>query len=195
VDVTLDYGQNLDWEPLEVYGLYDIGDPVLLSTGYTIDQGGFSATTPDTYTITVTYKTYPAQTFEVIVADKVEDGFIIDHSAIDKTLDYGQALDLTPLVVHATYAVGDDELLATGYTVDQGGFSATMPNTYTITVTYKTYPAQTFEVIVADKVEDGFIIDHSAIDKTLDYGQALDLDGLIVNATYAVGDDEVLSTG
>ena len=147
---------------------------------------------PGTYP-SIPYKTYPVQHYQVTVSNKVEDGFIIDHTAIDKTLDYGQTLDLTPLVVHATYEVGDDQLLTTEYTVNVGEFSATTPGTYTITVSYKSYPNQTFEVTVADKVENGFEIDYSLVDTELEYGQLLNTDSLKVYATYVVGDRELLN--
>ncbi|MFA6739785.1 MAG: bacterial Ig-like domain-containing protein, partial [Bacilli bacterium] len=193
--VTFAYGEAFAATGLAVYGVYDDDSRVLVETNqYAVAAPTYQATVPGTYPVNITYKTYPVQHYDVTVAAKVEDGFIINHSAVDKTLDYGQALDLSPLVVHATYVVGDDEVLSTGYTIDQGGFSATTPGTYTITVSYQTYTAQTFQVTVADKIKNGFELDTSLVVTDLTYGQLLNTNPLKVYATYVVGERELLPT-
>lgn len=92
----------------------------------------------------------------VTVSAPTINGFEADHSGVTKELSQGTALDLSALVVSATLTDGSKQVLsASDYTVDLGGFDQNKAGTYTITVHYGDYPAQTFAVTVTEASAGG----------------------------------------
>lgn len=201
-DVTkvVSYGTALDLSGLQVYSQYEHGAEIALTNGNATNQYAwtcpdYSATTSGAYTVTIAYKNYATQTFSITVNQPTENGFEVDTSELDLSVDYGTDLDLTGLIVEATYAESAMNNTALslktvdedGYEIDNGGYNENQPNTYTITVSYKEYEDQTFEIIVEQAKETGFVIDTTLVVKNVDYGTELDLAGLVVKATYQDG--------
>ena len=128
----------------------------------------YSATTSGDYTVTIAYKNYATQTFTITVNQPTENGFEVDTSELDLSVDYGTDLDLTGLIVEATYAESAMNNTALslktvdedGYEIDNGGYDKNQPNTYTITVSYKEYEDQTFEIIVEQAKRNWFCNRH-----------------------------------
>ena len=117
-----------------------------------------------------------------------EVGFeIVDNGIVDYLC--GQTLDFTKLVVNGVYANGKTEPVAVGdLTIDSSSVNMEAAGTYAVTVKYKEYAEQTFNVNVyqPDSVELGF-------DATVQKGQSSAGNGLYVNQSfkevYAIGEE------
>lgn len=200
VTKVVPYGTALNLSGLKVYSQFEHGAEYELLNGNNTNQyawscSNYSATTSGTYTVTIAYKNYATQSFNITVNAPTENGFEVDTSALDLSVDYGTELDLTDLVVEATYAEAAMQntaltlktVDAEGYEINNGGYNKTVPNTYTITISYKEYDDQTFNIVVEEAKETGFVIDTTLVVKNVDYGTELDLTGLVVKATYQDG--------
>ena len=117
-----------------------------------------------------------------------EVGFeIVDNGIVDYLC--GQELDFSKLVVNGVYANGKTEPVAVGdLTIDSDSVNMEAAGTYAVTVKYKGYAEQTFNVNVyqPDSVELGF-------DATVQKGQSSAGNGLYINQSfkevYAIGEE------
>lgn len=116
----------------------------------------------------------------------VENGFTINSENCRKIFLAGESLDTTGLIVSASYTNGNDVILKpSDYKVTSDYTSAT--GTYTVTVTYKDYPAQTYTISSYDVTSLKVLTMGSvnyADDVKLTYhvGDTLDLSKLVVKA-------------
>ena len=111
-------------------------------------------------------------------------GITLNTNNVKKAYFYGEALDLTGLVVTASMSNGSNKVLAAGeYTTDPADKSAlNQVGQVKVTVSYQSFK-QEFNVEVSKKLE-GITIDTANVKKAYKYGETLDLTGLVVTANY-----------
>ncbi len=162
--------------------------------GVTFEPSG--ALTTDNKEITVNYKNHSA-TVKIDVQRKLVTKIEITEQPTDKEYIEGQQLDLTGMVVTATYNNGDErQLTAKEYTTNPlDGAELNEVGTQDITVTYTGNDAveglQTAKtsVTVAKKVVTKIEVTQPT-KKEYVKGQKLDLTGMTVTATYNDGDEQ-----
>ena len=118
------------------------------------------------------------------VAPKVT-GITLNTESVKKAYKYGEALDLTGLVITASYSNNTTQVV-TDYTTNPiNGAILNEVGEKTVTVTYKTFTAD-FKVTIS-KVFTNISLNTENVKKTYSYGEALDLTGLVVTANYNDG--------
>ena len=118
----------------------------------------------------------------------------LNTNNVKKTYAYGEALDLSGLVVNLNYDNGTSEAV-TGYTANPAnGTIMDNPGNNTITISYSGFNA-TFDVFVNNppKVLMGINLDIDDVKVDYILGEALDLTGLVVNANYDDGSSEAVT--
>ena len=150
---------------------------------------GYEATKVGEQTITVTYEGLTA-TFTVTVKEPALTGITVTAPT---KVEYwtGEELDLTGMVVTATYENETTAIISEGYEVT--GYEATKAGEQTITVTYGEFTA-TFTVTVAEAVATGITV---TAPTKVEYwtGEELDLTGMVVTATYENETTAIISEG
>lgn len=159
-------------------------------TDYTVSPiNGTALNTPGENEITVTYKTVTAS-FKVNVAKAFVD-ISLNTDNVKKDYAYGEALDLTGLVVNANYN-DNSSVAVTDYTVSPAnGTILNILGDNDVTVTYKG-TTTSFKIVVT-KVLTGIDADVESVKKAFKYGEALDLTGLVVTAFYNDNSSEVVT--
>lgn len=80
--------------------------------------------------------------------------FEVDYSKVRSEVDFDTKLDLSGLTVRLKYSDNTYRLLPMGgedgYTVDTGGYDRAVPDTYTITISYKDYAPVRFDITVLE---------------------------------------------
>jgi hypothetical protein len=167
---SVPFGTELDTTKIKVYAVYADGQKSL-STAYTINYGGYDKSTPNIYTISITFTQLKStKTFTITVNAPQENGFVIDTSAVKTSYAYNEDLNLSSLVVKSTYEDNSTLVLTSDkYTIDFSSYNKTKEGTYTISVSYSSYTAKTFTVTVAAPKETGFRIDRKALGEVVCY--------------------------
>ncbi len=180
-------GDAFDAAGLVVNVLYEGGASAALDASeYALS--GFDSSTAGEKTVTVTYGNFTA-TFKVQVEEPVVTEISINVNPTKTKYVLGEDLDLTGMVVKATYDTGKTETI-TDYTVS--GYDNTKLGEQTITVTYAEKTAF-FKVNVTN---DATGIEITAKPTKLSYeiGEDLDLSGLKVSAVLENGSKEELAS-
>jgi len=124
------------------------------------------------------------------VAPKVT-GITLNTDLVKKAYKYGEALDLTGLVVTANYDNNSNEAVKNYTTDPANGTVLNEVGDKTVTVTYLTFTAN-FSVKV-EKELNGITLDTTNVKKYYRYGQTLDLTGLVVTANYSNNTTEAVT--
>ena len=124
------------------------------------------------------------------VAPKVT-GITLNADLVKKAYKYGEALDLTGLVVTANYDNNSNEVVRDYTTDPANGTVLNEVGDKTVTVTYLTFTAN-FSVKV-EKELNGIALDTTNVKKYYRYGQTLDLTGLVVTANYSNNTTETVT--
>ncbi|MDD3862871.1 MAG: bacterial Ig-like domain-containing protein, partial [Clostridia bacterium] len=165
----------------------------------TIDSSAYKKTIAGEYSIYVIYNESDTirGSYTVTVNEPTLNGITVTGPT-KKAYAYGEALDLTGLVVQKTYAetlAANVTVAEEDYTIDDSEYDANTAGTYTITVSLDetTYTA-TFTVTVATTTLDSIVIGTPATKLTYAYGETLDLTGLVVEKhfTEAAANNEAI---
>ena len=124
------------------------------------------------------------------VAPKVT-GVALNTDLVKKAYKYGEALDLTGLVVTANYDNNSNEVVKNYTTDPANGTVLNEVGDKTVTVTYLTFTAN-FSVKV-EKELTGITLDTTNVKKYYRFGQTLDLTGLVVTANYSNNTKETVT--
>ena len=172
-------GEKLDTTGLAIVANYTNGSEISIASGYTVS--GYDANKTGEQTITVDFVGKKA-TFTVTVVEKVLTN--IEIQAKPKKLNYvvGEELDLTGMVVVASYETGE-LVIIDDYTVS--GFDGTA-GSKVITVTYKGKSAS-FTVNVAVIAVEKLTLTKLPVKLAYIENEPLNTEGLIVTATYNDG--------
>ena len=181
------YNENLDLTGLVVTAKYNDNSSAAVTDYTTNPANGAALTNLGENTVTVTYNEKTAS-FKINVV-KTLTGIELDTANVKKEYNYGEALDLSGLVVTAKY--NDNSTAAvTDYTTNPvNGATLTTAGENTVTVTYKEKTAS-FKIEVA-KTLTGIDIDIDNVKTEYYYNDELDLSGLVVKAKY---DDNSVET-
>ena len=185
------YGETLDLTGLVVNGSYDDNTSKAV-TGYTTNPAnGAALNSVGDVPVTVTYEEKTAS-FNVTVG-KTLTGITLETTNAKKAYTYGDALDVTGLVVKANYNDNSSEAIS-DYTVSPtAGTTLTTAGDNTVTVTYSGL-TETYKVTV-DKTPTGIELDTANVKKDYIYGDKFTSAGLGVSAVYANGVKEAISSG
>ena len=191
------YGEYFDSSNLKVTKIMSYGDPILaLPSEYTIDDRGFSNTSPGQHTIYVHLnETQISKSYTVTVAEPVLTGIRLETRFVKSTYYLGEAFSSRGLIVYKVYE-GDFEQEANEqeFTLDYDSFDNTLADTYTIDVILGAYQ-ESFEVEVLNEATIvGVEIDATNATILFDWGQAFSSDGLVVKKIMSYGEPIVVST-
>lgn len=130
-------------------------------------------------------------TTDTPVVKKTLNGISLNTDSVKKTYTYGEALDLTGLVVTASYS-DNTTAAVTGYTSNPAnGATLNEVGNKEVTITYEG-KSDKF-VITVDKVLTGITLNTDVVKKTYNTGEKLDLTGLVVTANYNDGTSAVVT--
>lgn len=118
-------------------------------------------------------------------------GIALNTDNVKKTYTYGDALDLTGLVVNANYDDNTSKAVTSYTTNPANGAALNSLGDVAVTVTYEEKTAS-FNVTVA-KALTGITLDTINVKKDYVYGDTLNTSGLVVKANYNDGSDEVVT--
>ena len=125
------------------------------------------------------------------VVEKTLTGITVNTDSVKKAYTYGEALDLTGLVVTASYS-DSTTAAVTSYTTDPAnGTALNNHGDVNVTVTYEGKNGS-FKVTVS-KAVTSISFDTARVKKSYEQGDALDLTGLTVTANYSDGTSGVVT--
>ena len=176
--VTYKEGEALDLTGMALTVLMNNGVESEITSGYTIS--GYSSE-PGTHTITITYYTHTV-TFDVTVAARQITELVLKAKPTKTEYFSGDELDLTGMMVVATYDNGDI-VVAENYTVS--GYDGT-PGRKTVVINVEgkvvAFPVNVIERVITDFAITSYPAKLSYIEN-----ESLSTDGLVVMATYNDG--------
>jgi len=184
-------GEALDLTGMVVTATYNNGDTTTV-TGYTtVPAAGTILNTVGVQTVTVNYggkSTSFTVTVNAVELDKIE----VTTNPTKSVYFAGEVLDLTGMVVTATYNNGDTTTV-TGYTTNPAaGAILNTVGVQTVMVNYggkSTSFTVTVNAVELDKIE----VTTPPTKAVYFAGEALDLTGMVVTATYNNGDTEAVT--
>ncbi|MBR4017081.1 MAG: bacterial Ig-like domain-containing protein, partial [Oscillospiraceae bacterium] len=182
-------GDTLDTAGLSLTVTYTDGSTDVVTSGF--DVSGYTAATPGTKKITVTYQGLTT-TFDVVVNEITATGISIATPPQKTTYWVGDTLDTTGLTVKVDYSNGSSDYIETGFILSSSDLNAA--GTQPVTVTYQGF-TDTFHVVVNEVTVTGFSI--ATTPDKLDYwiGEKLDTTGLTLNVNYSNGSSDSVDTG
>lgn len=125
------------------------------------------------------------------IVDPKLTGISVDANNVKKTYTYGEALDLTGLVVTANYDNNTNKAVTDYTTNPTNGSSLNTVGEVSITVTYQEKTGS-FKVTV-EKSLTGISLNTDSVKTSYNHNEALDLTGLVVNAVYNDGSTEAVT--
>ena len=125
------------------------------------------------------------------VVDPKLTGISVDANNVKKTYTYGEALDLTGLIVTANYDNNTNKAVTDYTTNPANGSSLNTVGEVSITVTYQEKTGS-FKVTV-EKSLTGISLNTASVKTSYNHNEALDLTGLVVNAVYNDGSTEAVT--
>ncbi|MFD1780655.1 bacterial Ig-like domain-containing protein [Fredinandcohnia salidurans] len=193
-------GDKFESAGLQVFGSYNNGETYELSAeqyNFKIDDvtldDSFEFKVPGTKTVSIVPKDFPAVTasFNVTVKDTELEGLEIKKQPVKTQYFIGDPLDLTGMVVYATYKDGSQvRLLENEY--DVSNFDTTTPGDKNVVISHKD-ASKTITFNVKEKEVHELKIT-TFPSTTFTIGDIFASDGLEVSKVYDNGDLEVLST-
>lgn len=180
-DVTYLVGETVDTSGLIVKSTFDDGSSTFLGKdGYTVDLSGVNSAAAGEYQVSISYKTYTPQTYTVTY--EAASSFKVYEDYMNHVFVVGEAFDSSDLIVKGVMSNGEEVLLnKTSYTVDSSTFNSNVPGVYTISVTFSTFAAYTYDVVVmrqlANTANDVVCV---SVDKTYS-GQEGGVEGKVLN--------------
>lgn len=193
IKTEYEYGEELDLTGLKVVAVYSDRTEEDVTGEISVD--GYHANIAGEQKIRVTYKDR-AREFAVTVKEKTEVPVEKVLERIEVTApakveyEYGEELDLTGLAIIAIYSDGTQEIVTGAERID--GYDANVSGEQKITVAYKDKTGG-FVVTVKEQPEVPVEKILERIEVTApakveyEYGEELDLTGLIVTAIYSDG--------
>ena len=183
-------GEKLDTTGLVLDVRYNNGKTERVTSGFTCYPDKLN--TAGTHTISVYYGDRYSGCFDVTVtAVKLES---VDIKAMPTKLEYfvGDVLDVSGLVLTATYSNGDSEAVMSGFTCAPTTLDTV--GTQKITVTYR---EKTCSYNVTVNMIELTGIEINTLPRKTEYfvGDSLDVSGLSLTATYNNGESEVVTSG
>ena len=175
-------GEELELEGL-IISLNYSDDTVIEVDFYEVD--GFDSSTPGTTTVTVSFDEFTT-TFDLTIKETVLTSISVTALPTKTEYEVGEELELDGLEVTGNYSNSTTGLL-TDYTVS--GFDSSVSGTTTVTVTYGEFTT-TFDLTIKPKVLTKIEITAMPTKTEYEVGEFVDLDGLILTATYSNGDTE-----
>ena len=125
------------------------------------------------------------------VVEETLTGITVNSDSVKKAYTYGEALDLTGLVVTASYS-DNTTAAVTSYTTDPAnGTALNNHGDVNVTVTYEGKNGS-FKVTVS-KAVTSISFDTAGVKKSYEQGDTLDLTGLTVTANYSDGTSGVVT--
>ena len=183
VKKTYTYGEGLNLSGLEVTASYSDNSTAKVNNYTTSPANGETLNSVGDVYVVVMYENKTA-TFAVTV-NKALTGITLDTTNVKKDYVYGDALDITGLVVTANFNDNSSETV-TNYTVEPNvGTIFTNGGDSTIKVSYGGFD-QRYSVMV-DKSATAISIDTTNVKTNYHYGEKFDSTGLEVNVVYANG--------
>ena len=179
-------GEDISLSGMTVKAVYDNGDVDNDFKDYTVDLSkapAFSA--GSSATVTVNAGTV-SDTFDITVTEKQLTGIAVTTAPTKTEYIEGQELDVTGMVVTATYDNGESKT-TTAYTLDKTVL-ALGDTTVTVTSTEKPSVTATFAVTVVEKSLASIEIVTSPTKTSYIEGEDIDLSGMTVKAVYDNGD-------
>ena len=125
------------------------------------------------------------------VVDPKLTGITVNANNVKKTYTYGEALDLTGLVVTANYDNNTNKAVTDYTTNPANGSSLNTIGEVSITVTYQE-KTDSFKVTV-EKSLTGISLNTASVKTSYNHNEALNLTGLVVNAVYNDGSTEAVT--
>ena len=182
-------GEALDTSGLTLLANYSDGSAVEVTEGFTVS--GFDSSAPGVQTLTVNYLG-AAAAFTVKVNGLQMTGIEIVRLPFKTEYWTGEALDTSGLTLLVNYSDGSVAEVTEGFTVS--GFDSNRAGNQTLTVTYMG-AAVTFSVKVNRTEVIG--IEIASLPAKTEYrtGEALDLTGLTLRASYSNGDTVLITEG
>lgn len=119
-------------------------------------------------------------------------GITLNAESVKKAYTYGDALDLTGLVVNANYDDNTSKAVTSYTTAPADGATLNSVGDVPVTVTYEGKTAS-FNVSVT-KGLTGITLNTDAVKRIYNHNETLDLNGLVVTANYNDNTSEVVST-
>ena len=183
--------EGIDLGGLVVTASYDDGSAETIPNGV-ITVTGFNSTAPVTdQVVTVYYGGFTAA-FTVTIKNISLTGITITGGPTKTSYFVGEALDLDGLVVTASYNDGSTQPVSNGALTAVTGFNSTAPAAgQTVTVHYGWFSA-TFTVTIKNISLTGITITEFPTKTNYFVGEALELGGLVVTASYSNGSTETV---
>ncbi len=190
---TYKTGEELDLSGMVLTATYSDGSTKDITDTTQFTVSGYDKNKEGSQTITVTYEGKTAE-FQVTVT---EEGLPVTLTGIEvKTLPAktayktGEELDLSGMVVMATYSDGSTKDITDTTQFTVSGYDKNKEGSQTITVTYEGKTAE-FQVTVTEEglpvTLMGIKVKTQPAKTTYKTGEKLDLSGMVVTATYSDG--------
>jgi uncharacterized repeat protein (TIGR02543 family) len=185
---TYNIGDTLDLTGIVVTATYSDSTTETVSVS-TANVSGFDSSTAGSKTLTVTYQGKTA-TFTVMV--KILASITITTPPTKTTYNIGDTLDLTGIVVTATYSDSTTETVSVS-AENVSGFDSSTAGSKTLTVTYQGKIATFTVTVQASKTVISIAITTPPTKTTYNIGDTLDLTGIVVTATYSDSTTETVN--
>ena len=130
-------------------------------------------------------------TTETPVGEKTLNGISLNADSVKKTYTYGEALDLTGLVVTANYSDNSNNVVTDYTTNPANGSALNTVGEVSVTVTYQEKTGS-FKVTI-EKSLTGISLNTENVKISYNQNDKLDLSGLVVNAVYNDGSTEAVT--
>ena len=171
-------GEAFDESGLSVLASYDDGVQIgLTSDQYEVITDEIDNTQDGTYSVIVKLKDSDVKaSFEVQYRSEL--GLELNTEFAKTVYVLGDKFSNTNIYAYSSLSDGAFILLSSGYTVDSSAFDSSVPGTYTISVTYGSFEAQTFDVTV---VAGPVVPIDNKVSMVVDQSAAIDYEGQLVN--------------
>ena len=183
VKKNYEWGENLDLTGLVVTGTYSDDSQAPITDFTTNPANGAALNQSGKSNVEVAFggKT---DSFEINVAEPVLMNIALNADNVKKEYAWGENLDLTGLVVNATFSDGNTRAV-TDFTSDPAdGSKLATAGKVTVTISFGGKTGS-FDINVAEPVLVSIAANIDDVKTEYAYGEALDLTGLVVNGTYS----------
>ena len=184
-------GEALDLAGLVVTATYNNGSSQAV-TGYStsLDEGA-ALNIVGQQSVTVSYEGKSAE-FTVTVNEVVIESIAVTTPPLKTMYFAGERLDLAGLVITATYNNGNSQAVTDYGTLPAAGAALNNVGQQSVTVSYEGMTAE-FTVTVNEVVVTSIAVTAPPSKSTYFAGEALDLAGLVITATYNDGSSQAVT--
>ena len=190
---TYKTGEELDLSGMVLTATYSDGSTKDITDTTQFTVSGYDKNKEGSQTITVTYEGKTAE-FQVMVTEEslpvTLTGIKVKTQPAKTTYKTGEELDLSGMVLTATYSDGSTKDITDTTQFTVSGYDKNKEGSQTITVTYEGKTAE-FQVMVTEEslpvTLTGIKVKTQPAKTTYKTGEKLDLSGMVVTATYSDG--------